>query len=254
MRGRANGMELDYLKNQDCFEGLKNIPDGSVDMILCDLPYGMTANKWDTQLDMDALWKEYKRVCKPNAAIVLFSQMPFSATLVLSNPRMFRYEWIYEKCQGTGHLSAKHCPLKAHENVLVFYKSRPTYNPQMVPGKPYKKNRRSQSTNYEHIQRPSSTVCDGWRYPTDIVKVTRKQTDQHLHPTQKPVELCEYFIKTYTNPGDIVLDNCAGSGTTMIACLNTDRHYIGFELDPGYFQVASKRIEDHRISLLKLEN
>ena len=230
---------------------MKSIPDGSVDMVLCDLPYGTTANKWDVQLDMDLLWSEYKRVCKENAAIVLFSQMPFTVTLVNSNPKMFRYEWIWQKCQGTGHLNVRRMPLKAHENLLVFYKSRPTYNPQMTEGDPYFKQRDSRSTNYNKLDylRPTSIVNTGFRFPTDVITINRKLSDQGLHPTQKPVEVCEYMINTYTNPGEVVLDNCMGSGTTAVACMNTGRHYIGFEKDTGYYNAAVNRIKNHTSQL-----
>lgn len=222
---------------------MREIPDGSVDMILCDLPYGTTRNKWDSVIPFEALWAEYDRICKLNAAIVLFSQMPFTANLVASRPDLFRYEWIWEKAQGTGHLNAKKMPLKTHENVLVFYRTLPTYNPQWGEGKPYTINRRTHSSNYG-AQKDHIGTNDGRRYPTDIIRVAKGAGDRHLHPTQKPVALCEYLIQTYTNPGEVVLDNCMGSGSTGVACANTGRSFIGFELDPDYFEIAQKRIED----------
>lgn len=228
----------------DCLELMREISDGSVDMILCDLPYGTTRNKWDSVIPFEALWAEYDRVCKPNAAVVLFSQMPFTANLVASRPDLFRYEWIWEKTQGTGHLNAKKMPMKIHENVLVFYRSLPTYNPQWGKGDPYTATYSTHSSNYGKQKDNITTINDGRRYPTDIIRVAKGAGDRHLHPTQKPVELCEYLIKTYTNPGEVVLDNCMGSGSTGVACVNTNRNFIGIELDDGYFEIAKKRIEE----------
>lgn len=237
-------MRLNYIDNIDCLEGMKAIPDGSVDMVLCDLPYGTTRNKWDSVIPFEALWSQYERVCKPNAAIVLFSQMPFTANLVASRPELFRYEWIWEKRQGTGHLNAKKMPMKIHENVLVFYRSLPTYNPQWGKGDPYTATYSTHSSNYGKQKDNITTVNDGRRYPTDIIRVAKGAGDRHLHPTQKPVALCEYLIKTYTNPGEVVLDNCMGSGTTAVACIRTGRDYIGFELNPEYHAIAQQRIAD----------
>lgn len=228
----------------DCLELMGVIPDGSVDMILCDLPYGTTQNKWDTVLPMKDMWEAWLRVIKGNGAIVLFSQMPFAATLVASRRDLFRYEWIWEKSQATGHLNAKKMPMKIHENVLVFYRSLPTYNPQWTEGKPYTATYSTHSSNYGKQKDNITTINDGRRYPTDILRVARGAGDRHLHPTQKPVELCEYLVKTYTNPGEIVLDNCMGSGSTGVACLNTGRRFIGIEKDERYFDIASRRIEE----------
>lgn len=226
----------------DCLELMKDIPDKSVDLILCDLPYGTTRNKWDAIIPFDKLWIQYNRIIKDNGAILLFSQMPFGANLIMSNPKMFRYEWIWEKTQATGHLNAKKMPMKAHENILVFYKHLPIYNPQMRTGfKAYTQKSGRASSNYgSQIQ--VITENNGERYPIDVVEF-EKDSDK-LHPTQKPVALLEYLVKTYTNEGDIVLDNCMGSGSTGVACKNTNREFIGIELDEQYFEIARNRLED----------
>lgn len=228
------------LKCGDCLELMKNIPDESIDMILCDLPYGTTKNKWDSVIPLEELWMQYKRIIKDDGAIALFSQMPFTASLVNSNIKMFRYEWIWEKDNGTGFLNANKMPLKIHENIEIFYKKTPVYNPQMRTGfKPYKTFTGRKTTNYGDFDRVE-TKSNGERYPIDIIKFKK---DSGLHPTQKPVALLEYLIKTYTNEGDVVLDNCMGSGSTGVACINTDRNFIGIELDEKYFNIAKERIE-----------
>ena len=228
----------------DCLELMKDIPDGSVDMVLCDLPYGTTRNKWDSVIPLDSLWKEYKRVVKKNGAIVLFAQTPFDKILGASNLDMLKYEWIWEKSQGTGHLNAKKMPMKSHENILVFYRQLPTYNPQWEWGKPYTATYSTHSTNYGKQKDNVTTVSDGRRYPKDVLRFGKAETDKHLHPTQKPVALLEYLIKTYTDGGETVLDNSMGSGSCGVACVNTNRHFIGIELDEGYFNIAKKRIEE----------
>ena len=234
-------MEYDCIDCGDCLELMKEIPDGSIDMILCDLPYGTTArNQWDCVIDYVSLWEQYERVIKQNGAICLFAQAPFDKTLACSNLKLFRYEWIWKKQQGTGHLNAKKMPMKVHENVLVFYKSLPTYNPQMREGKPYVCKSGRGSTNYRE-QKSVVTENKGFRYPLDVLEF---QSDKGLHPTQKPVALLEYLIRTYTNPGDVVLDNCMGSGSTCVAAVNTGRHYIGFEKEPNYFDIACKRLDE----------
>ena len=205
-------VELDTIYNEDCLEGMKRIPTGSVDMILCDLPYGTTDNAWDIRIPFEPLWIEYKRITKKNAAILLFSQMPFGAELIMSNRKMFRYEWIYQKSIAVGFLNAHKMPLRAHENVLVFYQALPTYNPQKTQGKPYICTGHSTTTNYgkrNYIKLTRSS--DGMRYPIDVLQVksttnTATNRTNILHPTQKPVALCEYLIKTYTNKGQTVLD------------------------------------------------
>lgn len=226
----------------DCLELMKDIPDKSVDLILCDLPYGTTQNKWDTVIPFDKLWAQYNRIIKDNGAILLFSQMPFGANLIMSNPKMFRYEWIWEKDNSTGFLNANKMPLKKHENILVFYKHLPTYNPQKTKGTPYtcKQGHGSSSWNYNEERGGHTTVNNGDRYPIDIIEFQRDKDG--LHPTQKPVALLEYLIKTYTNEGDTVLDNCMGSGSTGVACKHTNREFIGMELDEKYFEIACNRI------------
>ena len=234
----------------DCLELMKDIPDGSVDMVLCDLPYGTTRNNWDTIIPLDSLWKEYKRVVKKSGAIVLFAQTPFDKILGASNLDMLKYEWIWEKSQGTGHLNAKKMPMKSHENILVFYRQLPTYNPQWEWGKAYTVTCGKHSANYGKQKDKVTTVSDGRRYPKDILRFGKAETDKHLHPTQKPVALMEYLIKTYTNDGETVLDNCMGSGSTGVACVNTNRRFIGIERDEGYFNIATQRIE----TALKINN
>lgn len=229
-----------YIKQGDCLDLMREIPDKSIDMILCDLPYGTTANKWDSVLPFAPMWENYERTIKDNGAIVLFAQCPFDKMLGMSNKKMLRYEWIWQKPQGTNFLSAKKMPLKKHENILVFYKKSPTYNPQMMAGKPYTRGKSSHySTNYGQYVATGSEN-HGTRYPTTVLNF--KKDKERLHPTQKPVPLLEYLVKTYTNAGEIVLDNCMGVGSTPIACVNTDRRYIGFELDQDYFDIAKNRI------------
>lgn len=230
------------LRQGDCLELMKDIPDKSIDMILCDLPYGTTRNKWDSIVDLNELWVGYERIIKDNGVIVLFSQMPFTAELVHSNLKLFRYEWIWQKDNGTGFLNAKKMPLKIHENILVFYKKLPTYNPQMRTGfKPYKCKQGRHSTNYGAYEQGHITESNGERYPTDIIEFKK---DSGLHPTQKPVALLEYLIKTYTNEGDTVLDNCMGSGSTGVACKELNRDFIGIELSEEYYNIAKERINN----------
>ena len=230
------------LRQGDCLEVMKDIPDKSIDMILCDLPYGTTRNKWDSIIPLNDLWIQYERIIKDNGAIVLFSQMPFTAELVHSNLNLFKYEWIWEKDNGTGFLNAKKMPLKKHENILVFYKKLPTYNPQMRTGfKPYKCKQGRHSTNYGLYEQGHITESNGERYPIDIIEFKK---DSGLHPTQKPVALLEYLIKTYTNEGDTVLDNCMGSGSTGIASKELNRNFIGIEIDEKYYKIACERINN----------
>ena len=234
-------MEYDYIDCGDCLELMKEIPDGSIDMILCDLPYGTTRNKWDSVIPFEPLWEQYNRIIKDNGAIVLFAQPPFDKMLGVSNINMLKYEWIWEKEAGTGFLNANKMPLKKSENILVFYKNLPTYNPQKTVGKPYKCKQGGDSNNYGDYDRVV-TENDGDRFPTNIIKFNRDKNK--VHPTQKPVALLEYLIRTYTNEGDIVLDNCMGSGSTCVAAVNTGRHYIGFEKEPKYFDIACQRLDE----------
>jgi site-specific DNA-methyltransferase (adenine-specific) len=225
---------------------MTGIDDHSIDMVLADLPYGSTQNQWDSIIPLAPLWLEYKRVIKRNGAIVLCAQIPFSIVLGASNLPWLRYEWIWRKTQGTGFLNANRYPLKNHENVLVFCAGSHTYNPQMTSGKPYTADRIRASTNYGFMDKETRTVNEGTRYPLTVLEFNHDKGSRKLkHPTQKPVALFEYLIETYTNPGELVLDNCVGSGTTCIAAINTERNYIGFETDPVYFNMAQERINTH---------
>jgi site-specific DNA-methyltransferase (adenine-specific) len=236
----------------DCLEKMKDIPDKSIDMILCDLPYGTTACKWDTIIPFEPLWEQYKRIIKDNGAIVLTASQPFTSALVMSNIKMFKYEWIWEKTIGTNFALVKKQPSKKHENILVFYKKQPKYNPIMTTGKPYidvrKKVRKSVGVWGGGTMDRTPINNTGTRYPSTI-QVFSNGNNKSLHPTQKPVALFEYLIKTYTNEGDLVLDNCMGSFTTAIACLNTKRSFIGIEKDEHYFQVGKDRLEKHLLTL-----
>lgn len=245
--------DKDYeLLNGDCLELMNDIPDESIDMVLCDLPYGTTKNKWDSMINLDTLWVHYKRIIKARGCIALFSQTPFDKVLGASNLNMLKYEWIWEKPMATGRLNCHFAPMKAHENILIFSKSAACYvknpdnamiyNPQMTTGKPYKAISGRASTNYDtKWSKEQSTINNGTRYPRDIQKFTHDK--DKFHPTQKPVSLCEYLINTYTNENDLVLDNCMGSGSTGVAALNLHRRFIGIELDENYFNIAKERIE-----------
>lgn len=227
---------------------MKLIADGTVNLILCDLPYGTTQNKWDSLIPLEPLWAEYKRILSPSGVVVLTAQSPFDKVLASSNLKWLRYEWIWVKENATGFLNAKKAPLKKHENVLVFAPGKHTYNPQFTVGKPYITKRNGNTTPNYGKHASSATFNDGFRYPTSVLEFPRDR--QKLHPTQKPVALFEYLIRTYTNPGELVLDNCMGSGTTAIAAINTGRHFIGFEMDEKYFGVAQERIDNHRSQML----
>lgn len=236
----------------DCLELLPTIQDNSIDMILADLPYGMTDNKWDSIIPPEPLFEQYKRIIKDHGAICLFGQEPFSSVMRLSNLKMFKYDWIWEKPKASGFLLAKKRPLSAHEVVSVFYKKMPTYNPQFTEGKPYirefkKGQQGSQSESYNHVPNPLKTRrSDGKRYPRSVQKFTTAEFDDFhgSHPTQKPVALLEYLIKTYTNEGMTVLDNTMGSGSTGVAAKKLNRNFIGMELDKEYFEIAKQRIEN----------
>ena len=231
----------------DCLELMKDIPDGAVDMILCDLPYGCTRNKWDSVIPLDRLWEQYERVIKENGAIILFSAEPFTSFLVTSNVRLFRYDLIWHKAQGSDFLNANRKPLRAHENICVFYKKQPTYNAQKTDGKPYKvKSGDKTSSNYGKFNvNYHSENKDGKRFPLTVLCFCGENKRRTQHPTQKPIALLEWLIKTYSNEGETVLDNCMGSGSTGIACINTGRNFIGIELDKDYFAIAKKRIEEN---------
>ena len=231
------------LYNEDCLQGMKRIADGTVDCILTDLPYGITDCAFDVRIPFEPMWAQFKRVTKRNAAIVLFSQMPFGAELIMSNRKMFRYEWIWLKTHYGGFLNASKMPLKGHENILVFYETLPTYNPQFTEGEPYTRINDRKSANYSNGKRfkQPDVINREFRYPVDY------QTFRHekkFHPTQKPVDLLEYLIRTYTNEGELVLDATMGSGSTGVACANTGRRFIGFETEKNFYDIAKKRIEE----------
>ena len=233
------------LYNGDCLEAMKSIPDKSIDMILCDLPYETTRNRWDKMIDLEKLWEQYERIIKDNGAIVLFAQTPFDKVLGVSNLKLLRYEWIWEKTTATGHLNAKKMPMKAHENILVFYKKLPKYNPIKTTGHTpvhsYTKHQ-DDGSNYGKTKAGISGGGSTERYPRSVQKFKTDKQKEALHPTQKPVELLEYLIKTYTDENELVLDNCMGSGSTGVACVNTNRNFIGMELDNNYFNIAKERI------------
>jgi len=227
----------------DCLEKMKEIDDGSIDMILCDLPYGTTACKWDTIIPFEPLWEQYKRIIKDNGAIVLTASQPFTSALVMSNIKMFKYEWVWEKTIASNFMLSKKQPQKKHENILVFYKNQPSINLQMETGKPYSDNIRKRTVGIHNSETIKKAIENkGTRYPSTVQKIN--SISEGLHPTQKPVALFEYLIKTYTNEGETVLDNCMGSGTAGVACGNLNRNFIGIELDPEYFKIAEKRINE----------
>ena len=238
---------LNKIIEGDCLEVMKDIPDKSIDMILCDLPYGTTACKWDTIIPFEPLWEQYKRIIKDNGAIVLTASQPFTSALVMSDPDMFKYEWIWEKHKGTNIYGVKREPLKIHESVLVFGGSK--YNPQMTTGESYIPRGKHNIGKKEGLiiaNKPVGYAKDfdpAKRYPISIQRFSNhNQKENSFHPTQKPVALFEYLIKTYTNEGDLVLDNCAGSGTTGVACKNLKRNFILIEISPEYCAIAEARI------------
>ena len=229
----------------DCLEGMKLIPDKSIDMILCDLPYGTTQCKWDEIIPFEPLWEQYKRIIKDNGAIVLTASQPFTSSLIMSNPKWFKYCWYWDKVRGVGHLNAKKQPLKSIEEICVFYKKQPIYNPQM---REREKPRQSKNRSTQQVYGKSQDVFEGEvldkRYPINLLTYSKSnQKDFMLHPTQKPVELFQYLIKTYTTENEVVLDNCLGSGTTAVACEINNRKWIGFETESEYIEIINKRLE-----------
>jgi len=236
----------------DCLKKMKGIPDRSIDMILCDLPYGTTSCKWDTVVPFEPLWEQYKRVIKSDSAILLFGTEPFSSSLRLSNLAWFKYDWIWHKSKCGSAFTSKYRPQQKHETISVFGKGRTKYFPILRDGKPYyrlrKPNKEGLKPNNHKlgVVSKSETYNSGFRYPQTVIEFQQKWRRQdQLHPTQKPVELCEYLVKTYTNEDDLVLDNCMGSGTTGVACKNINRNFIGIELDLEYFKIAEKRINEN---------
>lgn len=232
----------------DCLEIMAGMPEHCIDMVLCDLPYGVTArNRWDIIIPLEELWKQYKRVTKENAAIVLTTTQPFASQLIMSNSKMFRYDMIWVKNKSTGFLNAKKMPLRKHELVLIFYRSLPTYNPQKTRGhspvNSYTKHT-SDGTNYGMTKIGISGGGQTDRYPTSVldIPVVNNDSSEKTHPTQKPVELFEFLIRTFTDENQVILDNCIGSGTTAIACYNTNRIFVGIEKDAEFYNSADKRI------------
>jgi len=236
----------------ECIEQMKQIPSGSIDAIITDPPYGTTRCKWDSVIPFEAMWEQLNRIIKPNGAIVLFGSQPFTSSLVMSNPKMFKYDWIWDKKRCTGFLNAKKQPLRNNETISVFYKKQPTYNPQ-----PYKKNtignmgksKEHQTDNYGKYNKVDNDNSNEFGYPrtilTQIPVINNLSKDKSgLHPTQKPVALMEYLIKTYTNEGETILDFTMGSGSTGVAAVNTNRNFIGIEMDEKYFEIAQKRINN----------
>ncbi len=244
------------LHHGDCLDILPTLPSGSIDAVIADPPYGTTACKWDSVIPLDAMWRELKRVIKPRGAIVLFAAQPFTSALVMSNAEMFRYEWIWNKKRATLFQHANRMPMRKHENICVFYRSLPTYNPQFTNGTPYIDKRTSRKGlaglvvgHCETIKTPVDN--SGFRYPVSVLEVDEDFTRAHVHPTAKDVNLLRYLVRTYTNPGETVLDFTMGSGTTGVACAMEGRHFIGVELDAGYFDIAKRRIEQVQPALME---
>ena len=254
-------MEIDKIYNEDCLVGMKAIPDKSIDCIICDLPYGVLnrqnkSARWDNIIPFEPLWEQYERVIKDNGAIVLFAQGMFTAKLMMSNPILWRYNLVWDKVQKNGFLNANKMPLRQHEDICIFYKNLPTYNPQMIKCEPHKRNHSKGSMSKPHknscygnfIEVP--TIITDEKYPTSIISISKEHSvGKFFHPTQKPVELISWLIRTYTNEGDLVLDNCMGSGTTAIACIKEKRHFIGYEITKEYFDIAQERIKQEQSQL-----
>ena len=236
----------------DCLEEMSKIPDGSVDMILCDLPYGRTKNRWDIIIPLEELWESYKRIVKTNGCIALFADGLFMADLMCSNRDMWRYNIVWDKVLTSGFLNANKQPLRRHEEICIFYGKQPTYNPQKIKGNKNhskgneKKNRNNNYGDFNFID--NAEKLGDMKHPTSIVSYSKPHPSVSVHPTQKPVELCEWLIKTYTNEGDTILDNCMGSGSTGVACVNTGRRFVGIELDEKYYGVACTRIKEAECS------
>lgn len=251
--GVIGKIEPNSLVHADCLDAMKHIESKSIDMILCDLPYGTTACKWDVVIPFEPLWEQYDRVINDRGAIVLFSSQPFTTTLINSNIKQFKYEWIWEKHQGTNPMLCKVQPMKIHENICVFSKNSPLYNPQFGIGKKYNGyiSKGSIGEVYGDTKFNGHNDNDGKRYPTSILKFRGMKYDGGLHPTQKPVPLLETLIRTYSNEGDIVLDNCMGSGSTGVACVNANRNFIGIEKDNNYFEIAKNRIVNYKNNDIK---
>jgi len=251
-----NGLPLNEIIHGDCLEVMRQFPDKSIDMILCDLPYGVTDCKWDAIIPFEPLWEQYERIIKDNRAIVLFATQPFTTDLINSNRKLYKYSWYWKKERGTGISIAKFQPMRIIENILVFGRGRVQYYPIMRKVKPHC-SVLSLPREDSALHMNSKSVDDKGRriyrwyeeaYPVNLLEFPRDNISgrKSLHPTQKPVALCEYLIKTYTLPGEVVLDNCIGSGTTAIACINTGRNFIGIEIEEKYVKIARERIEKHK--------
>lgn len=246
-------LEINKIHQGDCLELMKEIPDKCIDAIICDLPYGTTACSWDVVIPFDKLWEQYKRIRKNNTPIVLFGSEPFSTYLRMSNIKEYKYDWIWEKSISTGNMNCNKMPLKSHEIISIFYKNLPMYNPQMTKGKPYVDNRinlgRQKSDLYgSFISHTNKIENKGTRYPRSVIKFNNGN-NKNIHPTQKPVALLEYLIKTYSNEGDLILDNCSGSGSTAIAAYNTKRNFICIEKDKDYYEKSVERLDIARSQL-----
>jgi len=248
-------LEINKIYFEDCLEGMKKIDDNSIDMIICDLPYGTTACKWDTIIPFNFLWEQYERIIKDNCTIVLTASQPFTSALVMSNPKLFKYEWIWQKAVGSNFAVLKYQPMKEHESILVFSKNTHNYYPIMQErngsGSERIKHKYNETTSVTgeangSLKNSAKNKYSELRNPSSIQYFNNREDCRGLHPTQKPVALFEYLIKTYTNENNLVLDNCMGSGTTAIACINTNRNYIGFENNKEYFDIANKRISAHK--------
>ena len=240
-------MKINEIYLGDCLELMpKHVEDKSIDMIFCDLPYGTTQNKWDGVIPLDKLWSEYERVIKDNGVILLTAAQPFTSALVMSNIKLFKYEWIWQKTKCSGHLNAKKMPLRQHESVLIFYKKLPTYNPQGLIDGDFNNSRPAQGSgivkNYGK-ERYTKQISKKGNYPKTIQEFANPSGAGHLHPTMKPLSLIEYMIKTYTNEGDLILDNTCGSGTTGLGAKNLGRNFIMMEQDPEYYEIACKRVQ-----------
>ena len=242
----------------DCLELMNEIPDGSIDMVLCDLPYGTTDCKWDSIIPFEPLWNQYNRVIKQNGAIVLFAAQPFTTKLINSNMKQYRYNWYWKKNNKTGFTFAKYQPMRCIEDICVFYKQAPTYNPQGIieikEAKRHKRHFIAEDTIYKTSSLQNEYTQKFKNYPTHLLEYANEARNgrNRLHPTQKPVALLEYLVKTYTKPGEVVLDNCMGSGSTGVACVNSERRFIGMEKEQKYYEIAKQRINDAVFSLHKL--
>ena len=244
-------IELNKIYNEDCLEGMKRIPDGSVDCVICDLPYGVTDCKWDSVIPFESLWEQYKRIRKDNAAIILFGSEPFSSYLRMSNIKEFRYDWIWIKERGTGFARANKQPMRRNENISVFYQQQPYYDSKGEKlDKPYRHALPIYKSNSDSVANKNlvngERVYAEYKYKHKDNILAFARDPKGMHPTQKPVELIRYLIRTYTNEGDLILDNCIGSGTTAIAAIKEKRHYIGMELNKEYYDIACERIKKER--------